>query len=74
MFFFFTFSLFFSTKLKTGGWNKSCPVGKAGDSGREKWWGKRMGGCIWCKKFVHLYVIAKMIPAETIPENREGGN
>jgi hypothetical protein len=29
--------------------------------------GKRVGGWIWCKQCIHMYVNAKMIPVETVP-------
>jgi hypothetical protein len=35
-------------------------------------WGKAVGGLIWCKYCVHMYVNGKMIPVETIPGMREG--
>jgi hypothetical protein len=42
--------------------------------GLEGWLGKRIGGWIWCKKWVHMYVNAKMIPVETIPWIRGRGD
>jgi hypothetical protein len=41
--------------------------------GRESWWGKGVWGWIWYTH-AHMYVNAKMIPAETIPRKRGGGN
>jgi hypothetical protein len=35
--------------------------------GGGMFWGKGIGRWIWCKKCIHMYVNAKMIPAETIP-------
>jgi hypothetical protein len=29
---------------------------------------KRVGGWLQCKKCIHMYVTAKMIPVETTPE------
>jgi hypothetical protein len=67
MFFFFIFYLFSSTKLegRTGpGGRELAPVG----GGR----GKMVGGGIRCKKYVHMYVNAKMKPIETVPGIRGG--
>jgi hypothetical protein len=36
--------------------------------------GKGMGGWIWCKYCVHIYVNGKIRPVETIPVMREEGN
>jgi hypothetical protein len=33
----------------------------------------KIGGWIWCKKSAHMYVNAKMILVETIPEMWGGG-
>jgi hypothetical protein len=30
-------------------------------------WGDRVGGWIWCKQCIHMYVNSKMIPVETVP-------
>jgi hypothetical protein len=30
-------------------------------------WGKDIGGLIWCKYYVYMYVNGKTISAETIP-------
>jgi hypothetical protein len=32
-----------------------------------RWWGKSVGGWLWCKKCVNMCVNAKMILVETIP-------
>jgi hypothetical protein len=39
----------------------------------EKWWGKEIGGWIWCKKCICIYVNGKSIHAETIPGIEGGG-
>jgi hypothetical protein len=35
--------------------------------GGERRRGKGIGGQIWCKYCLHMYVNGKMIPVETIP-------
>jgi hypothetical protein len=35
---------------------------------------KGVGGSIWCKCCVHMYVNAKMIPVETVPGSGGGEN
>jgi hypothetical protein len=50
MFFILSFLFFLLQNWRTGGWKNSCPEGRAGTSGRGKWWGKRVGGWIQCKK------------------------
>jgi hypothetical protein len=35
--------------------------------GERRLWGKGIGGWIWCKYCVHMYVSRKMRPIETIP-------
>jgi hypothetical protein len=35
-------------------------------------WRMHVGGGIWCKYYVHIYVNRKMRPAETIPGMRGG--
>jgi hypothetical protein len=58
---------FFSfTKWRTGGQNRSCQW-EGGGSGK-----KGMGGWIWYKYCVHMYVNGKMIPVETIPGMGKG--
>jgi hypothetical protein len=42
--------------------------------GGGRCWGKRVGGWIQCKKCVCIYVNAKTVPVETIPEMGGGGN
>jgi hypothetical protein len=37
--------------------------------GGRRWWGEGVRGWIWCKKCVHMYVNAKMIPVENPPGN-----
>jgi hypothetical protein len=56
-----SFFSFFFNKIK-GGQNKSCkgewvllPVG-----GRRRW-GKGLGGRIWYKKYIHIYVNEKLM-------------
>jgi hypothetical protein len=39
-----------------------------------KWLRKGVGGRIWCKYCVHIYVNGKMIPTETIPRMARGGD
>jgi hypothetical protein len=54
----FSFFLFSYINQRTGGWNRSLkglvPVGM----GRR--WGKGVGGSIWYKCCVHVYVIRKI--------------
>jgi hypothetical protein len=40
--------------------------------GAGRMWGKGIGGRIWSKYCVHMYVNGKMRSAETIPELGEG--
>jgi hypothetical protein len=35
--------------------------------GEGRWLEKGIGGRIWCKYCVHMYVNIKIIPAETVP-------
>jgi hypothetical protein len=60
MFFFYLISIFF---YKVG--EQEGKTGSAGVEGSGK--GKGRGGRTQCKKYVHMYVNAKMILAETIP-------
>jgi hypothetical protein len=64
---FFYFIFFLPQNQRTGVWNKSCPGERAGISGMGRCRGKGLGGQIWCKKCVHMYVNAKMKPVETTP-------
>jgi hypothetical protein len=41
--------------------------------GEGRMWEKDVGGWIWCKYYVHMYVNRKMIPVETVPRMREAG-
>jgi hypothetical protein len=36
--------------------------------------GKGVGGWIWCKQCIHMYINAKLIPVETVPGNQGTGN
>jgi hypothetical protein len=38
-----------------------------------RWWGKGIGGWIWCQKYVHVYVNIKMLPIETMSGIGGGG-
>jgi hypothetical protein len=42
--------------------------------GEERWRGKGVGGVIWCKHCVHMYVNVKVIPVETVPGMGEVGD
>jgi hypothetical protein len=42
--------------------------------GRERMWWKGVGGWIWCKYCVHMYVNGEMRPIETLPGMGEGNN
>jgi hypothetical protein len=42
-------------------------------SGKGEVAGKGVGGGIWCKQCIHMYLNAKMIPVETAPGIRGGG-
>jgi hypothetical protein len=53
-------SYFFFTKSETRKTEPVLPFG-AHTSGKGRWWGKGVGGCIWCKYHIHMYVNAKMI-------------
>jgi hypothetical protein len=54
-------------EIKTG---SVCGVGT---TVKGKRWGKGVGGCIWCKYCVHIYVNGKMKPVQTIPGIVGGG-
>jgi hypothetical protein len=38
-----------------------------GATGKGRWWGKGIGGGIWCENCVYTYVNVNMIPVKTIP-------
>jgi hypothetical protein len=60
---FFILSFLFYKNQRKGGWNRSCPGGRLGTSGRGK--GYRRVNMV--QKCVHMYINAKMIPVETFP-------
>jgi hypothetical protein len=41
--------------------------------GGGRMWGKGVGGWIWCKYYVHMYVNGKMRTVESILGTGEGG-
>jgi hypothetical protein len=47
-------------------------IGAVGTVGREEVVGKGVGGWIWCKQCIHMYVNTKMIPVEAVPGIRGG--
>jgi hypothetical protein len=51
----------------TAKWGGLAPVG------RERWQGKGVGGGIWCKICVRMYINEKLISVETVPEIGGGG-
>jgi hypothetical protein len=50
-----------------------CGGGRFGTGGRGEVVGKGVGGWIWCKQCIHIYVNAKMISVETVPGSGEEG-
>jgi hypothetical protein len=70
MFLFLSFMFFLLQNQRTGGQNTAGGWHLwVGEVGGEK--GKSMHLVQIC---MHMYINAKMIPAETVPEIREGGN
>jgi hypothetical protein len=63
IFIFFYFSFFSSTKSENRRAEQVLP-GVGVLVGGRKWYGKQVGGWIQCKKGLHMYVNAKMIPVE----------
>jgi hypothetical protein len=54
----------FLQKWRIGKQNKSCL--RVGTSGRDRIQGKGIGGSIWWKYYVHIYVKVKKKPVEAI--------
>jgi hypothetical protein len=69
-FFIFFFPLLQNQRI--GGWNRSSSGGWLVLVGGGRWQGKGVGGWIWCKKCVHMYENAKMMPVETVPGMGQG--
>jgi hypothetical protein len=66
---FFSF-FFYKIREQEGG---SGPAGLAGGGGTSKrWWGEGVGGWIWYKYCVHMYVNIKRKSVETILGMGEG--
>jgi hypothetical protein len=63
---FYLFSFFFYNIGEQEGWNKSCPVGRAGTSGKGKVMKKGGRRVNTARKMCNMYVNAKMMPTETI--------
>jgi hypothetical protein len=71
----FSFYFFFSSaKLESKRVEKDLPSGQGWYQWEGMMWpGKGVGGLTWCKKCVHVYVSAKIIPVETSPVICGGG-
>jgi hypothetical protein len=59
-------AIFFFHKIREQEGRKGSCLGGENGTSLEGMWGKGVGGWIWCKYCVHMYVNVKMRPVETV--------